>query len=166
MSTGPMALDFIVLNRHADQVARRTLRCGRSSVLEREDLRQELLLDLLRRLRHFDPARGSLGAFAATCFRHRAQRVLWVCRREARDRHAFSHHGQQATSGAQDAEVTLSLRLDLCRVLERLSPAQAATLAALLRHDGAGAAAPRTTRHRHLTALRGHLAAAGLREAA
>lgn len=43
---------------------------------DREDLRQDLLVDLLARLPAFDPARGTIGAFAETVFAHRAHRFV------------------------------------------------------------------------------------------
>lgn len=160
------ALDIEVLYRDADRMARRTLRRGHLPAMEREDLRQELMLDLLRRLRHFDPARGSIGAFAQVCFRHRVQRAVWVQRREARDRHLFSCMGEHAATGFHDPAGSLMLRLDLSRALSCLNPAQRALVTNLLQPAGTGAAAPRTTRHRHLQAVRAQLTAAGLKEAA
>ncbi len=38
-------------------------------------LRQELLADLFRRLDHFEPARGSLGAFATVVLRNQSARI-------------------------------------------------------------------------------------------
>lgn len=40
-----------------------------------EDFRQELLVDLFARLKHFDPDRGPFGAFAKTVMRHQASRL-------------------------------------------------------------------------------------------
>ncbi|WP_419898210.1 hypothetical protein [Roseomonas sp. USHLN139] len=158
------ALDVELLYRDADRMTCRTLRAGRLPAMERDDLRQELMLDLLRRLQHLDPARGSIGAFAQVCFRHRAQRAVWLQRREARDRHIYAHLGEQVSAGHHDPADSLTLRLDLGRVLSRLSPPQLATVMTLLQQDASPA--PRTTRHRHLQAVRAQLAAAGLQEAA
>jgi RNA polymerase sigma-70 factor (ECF subfamily) len=54
---------------------------------EQEDMEQDLLLDLITRLRSFDPARGTLAAFATVCFQHRAARLATRFRREKRERH-------------------------------------------------------------------------------
>ena len=54
---------------------------------EREDLTQDLLLDLLRRLPAFDPARGSLGAFAGIILRNQCARI------------AIRHHRQRRARG-------------------------------------------------------------------
>lgn len=158
------ALDVALLYRDADRMTCRTLRAGRLPAMERDDLRQELMLDLLRRLQHFDPARGSIGAFAQVCFRHRAQRAVWMQRREARDRHRFACFGEHVVDAHHDPARPLAQRLDLCRALSRLSPQQSDTVMALLGH--AAEVMPRTTRHRHLQAVRAQLAAAGLQETA
>lgn len=74
----PTTLSPVVLTalqREADRVALRIVRICRIPQHEREDLRQDLLADLLSRLKHFDAARGSLGAFAASCFAHRSARL-------------------------------------------------------------------------------------------
>ncbi|MDJ0391071.1 sigma factor [Roseomonas sp. E05] len=159
MSASPSTLDTATLYRDADRMARRTVRSGRLPTADREDLRQDLLLDLLRRLRHYDPARGSLGAFAQVCFQHRAARAVSAHRREIRERHGFRLHSSHAVN-RHEPTVALALRLDLGRALDRLSPAQAAVVTSLVDRDIP--AAPRTTGHRHLQAVRDQLAAAGL----
>jgi len=164
MSASPSTLDAVALYRDADRMARRAVRSGRLPTADREDLRQELLLDLLCRLHHFDPARGSLGAFAQVCFQHRAARAVVAHRREVRERHGLRLLCRQPAAGPYDPTAPLALRLDLDRTLDRLSPAQIATVRTLVHRDGP--AMPRTTRHRHLHAVRDQLAAAGLRRAA
>lgn len=49
-----------------------------------DDVRQDLMLDLLKRLHHFDSERGSVEAFAAVVFRHRASRIAGQLMRERR----------------------------------------------------------------------------------
>jgi len=159
MSASPSTLDTATLYRDADRVARRAVRRGRLLAADREDLRQELLLDLLRRLHHFDPARGSLGAFAQVCFQHRATRAVSAHQREIRERHGFRLHSIHAVDH-HEPTVALALRLDLGRALDRLSPDQAGVVTSLLERDIP--AAPRTTRHRHLLAVRNQLTAVGL----
>ena len=53
---------------------------------DREDLAQDLLIDLLRRLPAYDPARGSLGAFAGLVLRNQSSRIAMRLRRERRVR--------------------------------------------------------------------------------
>jgi RNA polymerase sigma-70 factor (ECF subfamily) len=52
---------------------------------DRDDLRQDLLADLIRCLPAYDPTRGSLGSFAGLVLRHHAIRIA---RRMARERRA------------------------------------------------------------------------------
>lgn len=52
--------------------ARRLARRGAQSGMETEDYEQELMLDLHRRLRRYDPGRGSLSTFTEHVVRHRA----------------------------------------------------------------------------------------------
>ena len=49
-----------------------------------DDLRQDLLLDLIRRLPAFDARRGSIGAFAGIILRNQASRIATRLRRERR----------------------------------------------------------------------------------
>lgn len=72
----PTRAEADALQRHADRVARRIVRTCRIPRHEQDDLRQDLLTDLFARLKGFDPSRGDLGAFAATCFDHRAVRLI------------------------------------------------------------------------------------------
>ena len=72
----PSPAETATLLRSADRVARRIVRQCRVPRHEREDLRQDLLTDLFARLKSFHPSRGDLGAFAASCFEHRAIRLV------------------------------------------------------------------------------------------
>jgi RNA polymerase sigma-70 factor (ECF subfamily) len=74
--------DLVRLFHEADVAAARLVRCLRLPPDEREDLRQDLLTDLISRLPAFDPARGTLGAFAGTVIAHRAARLAARIRRE------------------------------------------------------------------------------------
>lgn len=95
-----------------------------------EDFRQELLLDFLQRFHKFDPARGSLGAFAKTVMAHQSSRLA--------DRHCqqLTAQGgatlplteaaplacpQSANSGACSVACS-EARLGLQSALRRLSP--------------------------------------------
>src|SRR6266516_6545163 len=66
------AADICVLLREATAAARRLARRLGLPNHEHEDLRQDLLVDVLVRLKWFNPDRGSLGVFAGTVNRHRA----------------------------------------------------------------------------------------------
>src|SRR4051794_27706255 len=79
--------DLAVLLRETAIVAGRCARQMRLSPQEREDLSQDLLLDLLSRLKDFDPGRGCLAAFAAVITRHY---VTDLVRRFRRNRALFA----------------------------------------------------------------------------
>jgi hypothetical protein len=82
MKTVPFPFDVDVLSREADQAAGRLVRQFRLSHHERDDIRQDLAVDLLARLKWFDSARGTFGAFVATVVAHRAVRLANRIRRE------------------------------------------------------------------------------------
>jgi RNA polymerase sigma-70 factor (ECF subfamily) len=70
------------LLHETDVAARRLSRQLRLSCDDLADLRQDLLVDLIVRLKSFDPTRGSLGAFAGTVVAHRAARLAARVRRD------------------------------------------------------------------------------------
>lgn len=67
--------DLHTILHEADVAARRLQRRFRLSRADLEDLRQDLLADLIARLSGFDPERGSLGAFAGVVMANRATRL-------------------------------------------------------------------------------------------
>ena len=69
-----------------------------------DDLSQDLLVDLLRRLPSYDSARGSIGAFANIVLRHKSSRI------------AIQHHRQLRTRGG----TMLSLDLPIAGKIEPL----------------------------------------------
>lgn len=79
--------DIETIIREADAAARRLRRRLRLPVCEREDLSQELLIDLLRRLPAYDPSRGSIGAYAGIVLRNQSSRI------------AMRHHRQRRAQG-------------------------------------------------------------------
>lgn len=79
--------------------ARRALRRRGLPSQEREDLEQDLLVDLLRRMPSFDGARGSLEAFATLCCRHHALRQA---ERLSRERVRHHHLGFDDPTGLDD----------------------------------------------------------------
>jgi len=76
-----------IITTEAEAAARRLQRKLGLPEHERQDLTQDLLLDLLRRLPAFDPARGSLGAFAGIILRNQCARI------------AIRHHRQRRAQG-------------------------------------------------------------------
>ena len=76
--------DVAVLWREAETAAAQLVRSLRLPNHHQDDLRQDLLVDLLRRLNKFDPKRGTLGAFAGKIAKHRASGLAARIRRERR----------------------------------------------------------------------------------
>ncbi len=74
--------DFEILSYEALVGARRLVRCLCLPQHDLEDIRHELLVDLLPRLRSFSPARGTLGAFAGKIVKHRSARIASRIKRE------------------------------------------------------------------------------------
>jgi DNA-directed RNA polymerase specialized sigma24 family protein len=75
-------LHFVL--HEADFAARRLLRQLRLPRHDLDDLRQDLLADLIARLRGFDPERGSLGAFSGIVLANRSTRIANKVKRERR----------------------------------------------------------------------------------
>jgi RNA polymerase sigma-70 factor (ECF subfamily) len=140
-SISPM--DLCVLLREATMAAGGLVRRLGLPGHEQEDLRQELLVDLISRLKWFDPARGTLSAFASVILRHRAGRVGKRINREraifapmfltdsladdptvaaAFDTVVEAHGYTSGFAHHYDRFVTIDRRLDLARVLGKLRP--------------------------------------------
>lgn len=176
--------EFEPLHRMAVRMARGLCRRLGLPAHESEDFAQDLLTDLIARLPGFNPAQGELGAFALTCFRHHA--ALLAHRTQ---RHRALHHptslddplpdgsatvgavlseadGYGAWMGQQtDAFVNVDRRLDLERVADVLTEADAPLCAALARGDvdpARRAGLSRTTAFRRVRELRLRLRAAGI----
>lgn len=181
--------DLVTLLDEADAAATRLWRRVRLPRADLDDLRQDLLLDLIRRLPSFDTRRGTMGAFAGIVLRNQASRIATRIRRERQasggqllsldapsaDGRSFAdklaeHDGLAAWYGgcACSAEVT-DRRIDLAGVLGALD-ARDLTLCAAMAHcpirglvdRGLGS---RATLYRRLRNLRCVLAAHGARAA-
>jgi DNA-directed RNA polymerase specialized sigma24 family protein len=76
--------DLRTVLHEADVAARRLLRQLRLPRQDLDDLRQDLLADLIVRLRGFDPERGSLGAFSGIVLANRSTRIATKVKRERR----------------------------------------------------------------------------------
>lgn len=72
------------ITTEAEAAARRLQRRLGLPACDREDLVQDLLIDLLRRLPAYDPARGSLGAFAGLILRNQSSRIAMRVMRKRR----------------------------------------------------------------------------------
>ena len=94
--------DIETIIREADAAAHRLRRKLCLPVCEREDLGQDLLVDLLRRLPAYDPSRGSIGAFANIVLRNQSSRI------------AMRHHRQHRAQGGS----LLSLEVPLAGTRE------------------------------------------------
>ncbi|WP_431304011.1 sigma factor [Sediminicoccus sp. BL-A-41-H5] len=89
--------------------SRRTLRLARLPGHDREDVEQEMVLDLLARLSSFDPERGSLEAFATVCFRHRGYRLAQQAQRDRQRQHLTAFDEVDAGSSDAGGDETLTL---------------------------------------------------------
>ncbi|PKP63545.1 MAG: hypothetical protein CVT86_04930 [Alphaproteobacteria bacterium HGW-Alphaproteobacteria-8] len=94
--------DIETIIHEADAAARRLRHKLCMPICEREDLGQDLLVDLLRRLPAYDPARGSIGAFANIVLRNQSSRI------------AMRHHRQRRAQGGS----LLSLEVPLAGARE------------------------------------------------
>ena len=92
-----------VADRAAAQLCRRS--CGRD--LDREDVRQDLLVDLLSRFGAYDASRGTLRTFAALCFKHRSARLMRTAYRERLARHPVELDGSAVKGGTTSVIDTL-----------------------------------------------------------
>jgi DNA-directed RNA polymerase specialized sigma24 family protein len=94
--------DIETIIREANAAAQRLRRKLSLPLCEREDLGQDLLVDLLRRLPAYDPSRGSIGAFANIVLRNQSSRI------------AMRHHRQSRVQGGS----LLSLEVPLAGTRE------------------------------------------------
>lgn len=94
--------DIETIIREADAAGQRLRRKLCLPLCEREDLGQDLLVDLLRRLPAYDPSRGSIGAFANIVLRNQSSRI------------AMRHHRQRRAQGGS----LLSLEVPLAGTRE------------------------------------------------
>lgn len=145
---------------------------------DHEDLRQELLLDLTRRLKRFDARRGEVGAFARVVLRNQSARIADRVSRERRrsggpilslDAQAGSETLVETLPAEGDARAESERRIDVGRVLAHLQPRDRALCAAVMRwpvdHLASNGFGSRAGLYRRLRELRHVLAANGLEAA-
>jgi RNA polymerase sigma-70 factor (ECF subfamily) len=183
--------DLHLLQHEADFAGRRLVRQLQLSRDDLPDIRQDLIADALARLRAFDPERGSLGAFLATVFSHKATRIA----RQVKARRCLfgaypisiddpmpglagttrgdlvaEHDGYAAWCGQpMDTFAAAERRIDLERRLAILSRKDGALCAALgqttIEELAAAGRGARATLYRRVRDIRLALTAYGLRAA-
>jgi DNA-directed RNA polymerase specialized sigma24 family protein len=144
--------DVQVLLQEAHAAARRLVRCLHLPAHDCEDICQDLLVDLIARLKWFNPSRSSLGAFAGAVMRHRASKLAQrISRQRARFIRASGDGGfpgrasnEHRSDTHEDAGVAavdpqcpdpiseIHRRLDLARALAALHPAELTICNALI----------------------------------
>lgn len=179
--------DLATLINEANAAARRLHRKLALPTADLDDLRQDLLVDLICRLPGFDAQRGSLGAFANIILRNQASRIALRHHQQRRAQNGMllsldvplsgsrepigqtlteadglaSWYGQECTT-EEDLEVGLALSRALARLPEadrRLCAALAHRSVAALATQGFGS---RSALYRRITDLRHVLTAYGL----
>ena len=179
----PVALRSLL--RSADHAAARFCRQQFGLLIEQDDVRQDLLLDLLARLDCFDPTRSSLPFFAAVCFRHRVARLSVAAHRDRQARSPVELDMPRPGSSASslldtladsdgysawigqptDETAELDRRLDLDRALSAMRRDALPICAALMKDEpdpAASAGMSRTTFYRRVHEVRCQLLAAGI----
>jgi DNA-directed RNA polymerase specialized sigma24 family protein len=176
--------------------SRRTIRLVRLPGHDREDVEQEMVLDLLARLGAFDPKRGSLEAFATVCFRHRGYCLVQQAQRDRRRQHLTGFDEVVGGDGGACGDETLTLaemlpeaaglgawcgqpsdavadlqrRLDLDRAASVIAPRDRPLCVALSADAPSAAIAAagtsRATAYRRIAEMRLRLLAAGITAAA
>ena len=183
--------DLQILLHEADIAARRLVRQLRLPRADLDDVRQDLLVDLIARLPAYDAGRGTLGAFAGTILANRATRIANKAKRERRmygatpisldhvipDSDGLTRgdliaeaDGLSALCGQPvDAFATAEHRLDVERGLGSLEPADGALCAALSRTSvdrlAANGHGARSSLYRRVKDIRLALTAIGMRAA-
>lgn len=190
MAQTPRLPDLAPVHCLAAKEAKRLCRTLHLPEHEREDLRQDLLLDFLVRLPAFDAGKADLPAFAMVCFRHAGSRIARRVTAERAARHPRSlddaipnidgltlgdtiaeADGYAAWCGqSTDAIATLERRLDLERAAYAIDPEDHPLCAALSEHTphefGEQKTMPRMRIYRRIREMRLRLLAAGIPSAA
>ena len=172
--------DLLVLLHEAEVAAARMVRRLQVPACDRDDLRQDILVDLLGRLRAFDPKRGTFGAFVGTIAAHRATRLTNRIRRRLAKSSMISLDEPRIGDGATakgdapsasmgqsfDCSIEIERRLDLTRALRALRPAEVSLCAKLAEYSpteiSRTGAYSRATLYRRLTKIRLRLLTEGV----
>ena len=172
--------DLLLLLCRCEAAAARFVRRLGLPTHERDDVRQDLLLDVFKRIRSFDPDRGSLGAFVETIIVHRTARLAKQVYRQ-RAIHAeppyfptlplvSEHNARQEAE--RDAEIISDeqierthLRLDLERSVQSLGSAELALCRQLIQCAPAeiarSSSLSRASIYRRINDIRMHLMTTG-----
>jgi DNA-directed RNA polymerase specialized sigma24 family protein len=183
--------DLRILLDEADSAAHRLVRRLRLDRADIEDIRQDLILDALGRMKHFDADRGSLGAFLGIVMTNAAIRIAG---RVKAHRGLFGTHpvsldqilpdregvclgemiadgeGLDQLYGASSAPIAVAdHRIDLARHLAFLAPTDRGLCSELMRATvedlAAAGRGARSSLYRRISAIRLDLTATGLRAA-
>lgn len=170
--------DAALLSERADAAAARLCRRLSLPSSDKDDLRQELLADLIRRHERFDPARGCRGAFATVVLRHHSSRIsARIVADRVRSSGPLLSLDIPADTGSLvetlpdeiDAQIAAERRVDLGRVMSRLPRRDRALCLAVARwpvgHLVERGFGSRAGLYRRLRELRCVFAAHGLRAA-
>lgn len=114
-----MAIDPFVM-RQAEVRASRLVGNYGFTHDDRDDLRQELLLDYLRRHPRFDPERGNHNGFACGVLRHQAAKLASANKRAAIVWEQPDDQGEACVRGTTQIEAEIHLRIDVAMVLSQL----------------------------------------------
>lgn len=178
-------ITLATLQREAQNGSRRLARRLNLCRDAEADICQDILVDLLARLKHFDPARGTLGAFAGRIV---ANQACCIAKRILRERQVMPYSLDQdegcpvqrdqipedqsisALFGqVSDARRAVELNFDVARCGTRLTEAEAALCGWLAEHPvtelvrmGLGS---RSGIYRRITELRAIFTASGLASA-
>lgn len=149
----------------AGHAARKVSRHAKDPAFDRDDHRQDILVDLVSRTARFDPARGSWGAFVTVVTRNAARTML------------ARHTGMIAFAPAEvevlgdiaqaHAEAASAVRIDTTALLHRLPPSLLPVVMGVAEEGGITDAQrtsgmPAASFYRTLRQLRLRLIAAGL----
>jgi DNA-directed RNA polymerase specialized sigma24 family protein len=111
-----LTLAMAAAGRRAGTLARRISDPAR----DREDHRQDILVDLITRAARFDPARGSWGAFVTVVTRNAAHGML--ARRASMMTVAAAEVEALGDTAQGHAEAACAVRIDTAALLQRLPP--------------------------------------------
>lgn len=168
MSTRLSPTEQSLLLKEADAATARLRWRLRLSPEAAEDVRQDLLLDLVRRMATYDPARGPIGPFAGRILRNRGSELAAAIAADRRSSFSVDEpHDVYQVSDPNDK--TRDCRLSLFMALQRLSSRDRAFCLALARFSvdrlAAAGFGSRAGLYRRLRELRCVFAAQGLRAA-
>lgn len=158
-----------VVLAECDKAARALRRRLRMPIHALEDLRQDILLDVVTRLHRFNPARGTLGAFSSHIARNRAKRLSARLSRRPPQvsiddllaetlEKSMVEHGLLAPYPAYD---DVDLAMDVRAIVQRLAPHQQLLCSRLVEgtptelHKQYGTA--KSTIYRQIAQLRKHM---------